>query len=241
MEKGQLFLVATPIGNLDDISHRALEILRAVDVIACEDTRHTGILLQHWGIKARRLSYHDHNKERRAPELLDGVESGQQVAMVTDAGTPGIQDPGVYLVRKSLERGIEPVVIPGPSALIIGLVVSGLATDRFAFEGFLPAKKGRNARLQSLAEEPRTIVLYEAPHRVEKILEDLLPVLGDRRAVLARELTKKFEEIQRGTITQLISKLTKNPPRGEYVVVVEGKNEYRKRNRKSHGDTECIP
>lgn len=241
MSKGQLFLVATPIGNLGDISHRALEILQTVDVIACEDTRHTGILLQHWGINKPRQSYHDHNKERRAPELLDLVQSGQRIALVTDAGTPGIQDPGVYLVRKSLARGIEPVVIPGPSAFIMGLVVSGLATDRFAFEGFLPAKKGRNARLQSLAEEPRTIVLYEAPHRLQKTLTDLSQLLGDRRAVLARELTKKFEETQRGTIAELVSRLTQNPPRGEYVVVIEGGDEYRKRTRKLHGDTACTP
>jgi 16S rRNA (cytidine1402-2'-O)-methyltransferase len=239
--KGQLFLVATPIGNLDDINHRALETLRVVDVIACEDTRHTNILLQHWGIETPRISYHDHNKERRTPELLNRVQSGQKIAVVTDAGTPGIQDPGVYLVRKALERRIEPVVIPGPSALILGLVVSGLATDRFAFEGFLPAKKGRNGRLASLAEEPRTLVFYEAPHRVGKTLSDLLQVLGDRRAALARELTKKFEEVQRGTISQLIEMICEAPPRGEYVIVVEGLKEHQKRNRKPQGDTECTP
>jgi 16S rRNA (cytidine1402-2'-O)-methyltransferase len=241
VHKGQLFLVATPIGNLDDISHRALEKLRTANVIACEDTRHTNILLQHWGIDTPRVSYHDHNKERRTPELLDRVGSGQQVALVTDAGTPGIQDPGVYMVRKALERGIEPVIIPGPSALILGLVLSGLATDRFAFEGFLPAKKGRNTRLESLAEEPRTLVFYEAPHRLAKTMSDLLQVLGDRQAALARELTKKFEEIQRGTISQLIEILSKTPPRGEYVIIVEGRKEHRKRTRKPQGDTECTP
>jgi 16S rRNA (cytidine1402-2'-O)-methyltransferase len=230
--KGQLFLVATPIGNLKDISHRALETLQIVDVIACEDTRHSGILLQHWGIKAPRLSYHDHNKERRTPELLDRIESGQQVALITDAGTPGIQDPGVYMVRKALEREIEPVIIPGPSALIIGLVLSGFATDRFAFEGFLPAKKGRNTRLESLKQEPRTIVLYEAPHRVAKTLANLQQALGDRRAALARELTKKFEDVQRGTLDQLFEVVSTSPPRGEYVIVVEGLKEYQKRARK---------
>lgn len=229
MSKGQLFLVATPIGNLDDISHRAVEILGSADVIACEDTRHTGILLQRWHIKTRRISYHDHNKERRTPELLKRVLSGERVAMVTDAGTPGIQDPGVYLVRQALEQGIEPVVIPGPSALILGLVVSGFATDRFAFEGFLPAKKGRKTRLESLEEEPRTLIFYEAPHRLQKTLGDLLDALGDRRAVLARELTKKFEEVQRGNLSELLGGLAEKPARGEYVVVVEGSKEYQKR------------
>ena len=238
---GQLFLVATPIGNLEDISHRALETLRTVDVIACEDTRRTGVLLQHYGISTRRVSYYDHNKEQRTPELLDRIQTGQRIALVTDAGTPGIQDPGVYLVRKALELGIDPVVIPGPSALIIGLVVSGFATDRFAFEGFLPAKKGRKTRLESLKSEPRTMILYEAPHRVQKTLADLGEALGNRRAVLARELTKKFEEVHRGNISQLIDILSKTPPRGEYVVVVEGLKEYQKRTLKQHGDPECIP
>ena len=229
MEDGQLFLVATPIGNLDDISHRAVEILQLADVIACEDTRHTGILLTRWNIKTRRVSYHDHNKERRTPELLDRVLSGERVALVTDAGTPGIQDPGVYLVRKALEQRIEPVVIPGPSALILGLVLSGFATDRFAFEGFLPAKKGRKTRLLSLKEEPRTLIFYEAPHRLQKTTRDLLDTLGDRRAVFARELTKKFEELQRGCLSELLNGLAEKPPRGEYVVVVEGLKEYQKR------------
>jgi 16S rRNA (cytidine1402-2'-O)-methyltransferase len=229
VKDGQLFLVATPIGNLEDVSHRALETLGSVDVIACEDTRHCGILLRRYGIDKKRLAYHDHNKERVTSGLLDRVEAGERVALVTDAGTPGIQDPGVYLVRKALARGIEPVVIPGPTALILGLVLSGLATDRFAFEGFLPVKKGRKRRMESLADEPRTLVFYEAPHRIEKTLGDLLDVLGDRRAVLARELTKKFEEVQRGSISQLINRLGERPPRGEYVVVVEGLKEYRKR------------
>jgi 16S rRNA (cytidine1402-2'-O)-methyltransferase len=227
--EGQLFLVATPIGNLDDISHRAVEIMQSADVIACEDTRHTGILLTRWQIKTKRISYHDHNKERRTPELLARVRSGERVALVTDAGTPGIQDPGVYLVRKALDQGIDPVVIPGPSALILGLVVSGFATDRFVFEGFLPVKKGRKTRLKSLKEEPRTLIFYEAPHRLQKTLSALLDTLGDRRAVLARELTKKFEEVQRGCLSELLDGLGAKPPRGEYVVVVEGSKEYRKR------------
>ena len=229
MAEGQLFLVATPIGNLDDISHRAVEILQSADVIACEDTRHTGILLKRWHIKTRRVSYHDHNKESRTPELVKRVLSGERVALVTDAGTPGIQDPGVDLVRKALEQGIEPVMIPGPSALILGLVVSGFATDRFAFEGFLPTKKGRKTRLKSLQDEPRTLIFYEAPHRLQKTLGDLLDALGDRRAVLARELTKKFEEVQRGNLSELLHGLAEKPPRGEYVIVVEGLKEYRKR------------
>ncbi len=229
MEDGQLFLVATPIGNLDDISQRAVEIHGSADVIACEDTRHSGILLKRWDINTRRVSFHDHNKERRTPELLKRVLSGERVALVTDAGTPGISDPGVFLVRKALEQGIEPVMIPGPSALIMGIVLSGFATDRFAFEGFLPAKKGRKTRIESLTTEPRTLIFYEAPHRIQKTTGDLLDALGDRRAVFARELTKKFEEVQRGCLSELLHGLVEKPPRGEYVVVVEGLKEYQKR------------
>ena len=238
---GQLFLVATPIGNLEDISHRALETLKNVDIIACEDTRRTGILLQHYNIDTPKESYHDHNKERRTPELLSKVESGLNVALVTDAGTPGIQDPGVYLTRRALHHGIQPIAIPGPTAFIIALVLSGFATDRFAFEGFLPTKKGRKTRLDSLIEESRTLIFYEAPHRVQRTLSQLHEILGDRRAVLARELTKKFETIHRGTITELIDELSKIPPRGEYVMVVEGNHEYNKRTRKQSGDPECTP
>ena len=232
MINGQLLLVATPIGNLEDISFRAVETLKSADVIACEDTRHTGILLKRWGIDTPRLVYHDHNKERQAPELLRRVQSGQKVAMVTDAGMPGIQDPGVYLVRKALEQGIDPVVIPGPSAFVLGLVLSGLATDRFVFEGFLPVRKGRKTRLESLVDEPRTLIFYEAPHRVKKILGELLEVLGDRKATIARELTKKFEEVRRGTISELLETMNQTSIKGEFVIVVEGWHEYRKRMKK---------
>jgi 16S rRNA (cytidine1402-2'-O)-methyltransferase len=230
--QGQLFLVATPIGNLEDVSFRAVETLKTVDVIACEDTRHTGILLKRWGINTPRIVYHDHNKERQASEILHRVQSGKNVAMVTDAGMPGISDPGVYLVRKALERGIVPVVIPGPSAFVLGIVQSGLATDRFVFEGFLPVRKGRKARLKSLVDEPRTMIFYEAPHRVKKMLGELLEVLGDRKATIARELTKKFEEVRRGTISELIDNINQMPVKGEFVIVVEGLHEYQKRMKK---------
>jgi len=240
MIKGQLFLVATPIGNLADISHRAVMTLKSADVIACEDTRRTGILLKRWGINTPRVSYHDHNKERQAPELLNRVQSGQKVALVTDAGTPGIQDPGVYLVRKALEQGIEPMIIPGPSAFVLGLVLSGLATDRFVFEGFLPVRKGRKTRLESLVDESRTMIFYEAPHRVGKTLRELLEVLGNRKASLARELTKKFEEVRRGTISELIETMNRTPLKGEFVIVVEGWHEYQKRLKKEINDPACI-
>lgn len=219
---GTLYIVATPIGNLQDISHRALEILRSVSLIAAEDTRTTRVLLDHYDIATPTVSYHSHNEVRRVPQLLERLVGGGSVAVVSDAGTPGISDPAGVVVRAALERGFSVIPIPGPSAFVAALVVSGLRTDRFVFEGFLPVKKGRRTRLNELAKDERTIVLYESPHRVERTVRELLEVLGDRRVVLARELTKKFEEHFRGVLSEAASHLERKTPRGEYVIVVEG-------------------
>jgi 16S rRNA (cytidine1402-2'-O)-methyltransferase len=219
---GTLYIVATPIGNLQDITHRALEILRTVSLIAAEDTRTTRVLLDHYGIATPTVSYHSHNEVRRVPQLLDRLAEGGSVAVVSDAGTPGISDPAGVVVRAALERGFSVIPIPGPAAFVAALVVSGLRTDRFVFEGFLPVKKGRRTRLSELAKEERTIVLYESPHRVERTARELLEALGDRRVVFSREMTKKFEEHFRGMLSDAVSHLTKKTPRGEYVIVVEG-------------------
>jgi 16S rRNA (cytidine1402-2'-O)-methyltransferase len=221
-EKGVLYLVSTPIGNLQDITLRALDVLRLVDLIAAEDTRRTRILLQHYGIEKPVVSYHEHNKESRGKELIARLREGQQIAVVSDAGTPGISDPAYELVCACIEARVEIVPIPGPSAVVTALVVSGLPTDRFVFEGFLPAKKGRTKRLEALREEPRTIVLYEAPHRIERTVADLLHHLGDRQVALVRELTKVHEEIWRGSLSQLQEHLRSWRPRGEIVLVIEG-------------------
>jgi 16S rRNA (cytidine1402-2'-O)-methyltransferase len=222
--KGVLYLCATPIGNLEDITLRVLRVLKEVDLIAAEDTRHTRKLLSHYDIHTPLTSYHEHNRHRKGEYLLERLLAGQNVALVSDAGTPGVSDPGEELVRAALEQGITVVPLPGPSAFLPALTVSGLPSGRFVFEGFLPKKnKERQMRLSLLAGETRTIVLYEAPHRLLKTLDQFLNVLGDRRACAARELTKRFEEIHRGTISQLRDYFSANPPRGEFVLVIEGK------------------
>ena len=218
-------MVSTPIGNLQDITLRALEVLRQVDVIAAEDTRHAGILLKHYQISKPTVSYHDFNERRVTPHLVQELVRGKKIALITDAGTPGISDPGFYLVRAAVREQIRVENIPGPSALIAALVVSGLPSDRFVFEGFPPAKKGRQSFFKALAEEPRTIVLYEAPQRVMKTLTAILDHWGDRRAALARELTKVHEEVRRGTVSELLAELATRPARGESVLIVEGKPE----------------
>lgn len=222
--RGALYVVATPIGNLGDISHRAAKILEGVDCIAAEDTRTSGVLLAHLGIKKPMVSYHSHNEQRRVDELVSRLRNGETVAVVTDAGTPAISDPAFALVRAAVEAGIRVIPIPGASAVLAALVASGLPTDRFVFEGFLPVKKGRATRLRMLKEEPRTIVVYEAPHRVERTLHDLAEALGDRQAALARELTKKFEEIRRGMLSDLLEGVRRKPPKGEMVIVIQGAN-----------------
>jgi 16S rRNA (cytidine1402-2'-O)-methyltransferase len=220
---GVLYLVSTPIGNLRDITLRALDVLAQVDLIAAEDTRHTGILLRHYGVRKPLISYHQYNRVQRTPQLIERLKQGQAVALVSDAGTPGISDPGSYLVRAAISSGIPVQAVPGPTALMTALAASGLATERFAYEGFLPTKKGRKTRLESLRDEERTLVLYESPRRLQRTLRDLLAVLGDRQAVVARELTKKFEEIIRARLSELVSRFETQTVKGEVVLVVDGK------------------
>lgn len=222
IRRGALYVVSTPIGNLGDVTRRAAEILAGVDVIAAEDTRKTRFLLDHLGIKKPVESHFSHNERRRVPELIARLRRGETLAVVSDAGTPGISDPGFVLVHEAAAAGIPVIPIPGPSALLAALAVSGLPTDRFVFEGFLPVKKGRKARLEELRGEVRTIVLYEAPHRIRRTLSDVKAAMGDRPAVLARELTKKFEEIRRGMLSELIAATEARDPRGEYVLVIAG-------------------
>jgi 16S rRNA (cytidine1402-2'-O)-methyltransferase len=222
VEPGALYVVSTPIGNLDDITRRAVLVLGSVDLVAAEDTRKTRVLLDHLGIRTQVVSHYSYNESRRIPQLIDQLKRGQSVAIVTDAGTPGISDPAFGVVRRAVEEGIKVFPVPGASALLAALVISGLPIDRFVFEGFLPVKKGRRRVLERLREEERTIVLYESPHRIERTLSDLLNALGDRRAVIARELTKKFEEVVRGTLSEALHAVRAKPPRGEYVLLVEG-------------------
>lgn len=219
-----LYLVPTPVGNLEDITLRALRLLREVDLIACEDTRTSGVLLAHYGIETPRTSYHDHNETQRAPQLIERMRSGQRVALLTDAGSPGISDPGFYLVRECVRQGLPVEALPGPTAFVPALTASGLPCERFVFEGFLPPKKGRMKRLQALAGDPRTLVFYESPHRLARALGQFEQAFGpDRPAAVARELTKKFEEIRRGSLAELRAYYETQPKvRGEIVVVVGG-------------------
>ena len=219
---GTLYLVATPIGNLQDISLRALEILKTVDLIACEDTRHTRKLLTHFGIQARLTSYHEHNEEQRAEELSPLLTDGKSIAVVSDAGTPAICDPSFRIVQKAHEIGVRVVPIPGAAAFVSGLVASGLPTDSFFFGGFLPSKKGeRQKRLQEVKDIPATLIFYETPHRLSKSLADCAEILGNRQAAVARELTKLHEEIVRGNLEELIEKFGEKQTKGEIVLVIE--------------------
>lgn len=224
-EPGHLVLVATPIGNLGDLTPRAVAVLGAADVVACEDTRRTGRLLAAAGVRAKALiAVHDHNEASKVGVVLARLAAGEVVAVVSDAGTPGISDPGERLVRAATEAGFEVRIVPGPSAAISGLVASGLPTGRFVFEGFLPRKgSGRTERLAALAGEQRTLVLYEAPHRLARTVADLAATLGgDRRVAVARELTKLHEEVWRGTLDEAAARCATVQPRGEHVLVVEG-------------------
>lgn len=220
--EGTLYLVSTPIGNLEDITARAIRVLKQSDLIAAEDTRRTGMLLKHYGIENRLESYHDFNKEKKTPLLLRKLREGRSIALVSDAGTPGISDPAFYLVRAASLEGIRISPVPGPTAAVAALVSSGLATDRFAFEGFLPHKKGRKTRLEWLKSETRTIVLYESPHRVLRTLREMREILGDRKAAAVRELTKIHEEIVRGSLSEIEEAFSKRPVKGEFVLIVEG-------------------
>ncbi|HEX9656941.1 MAG TPA: 16S rRNA (cytidine(1402)-2'-O)-methyltransferase [Bacteroidota bacterium] len=221
---GVLYVVSTPIGNLEDISQRAIRILKDVDIVAAEDTRTTGRLLKHLGLTKKLLSYHNYNEARRAPQLLALLNGGKSIGLVTDAGTPGISDPAFEILRLVIENGITVVPIPGANAVLPALVVSGLPLHRFVFEGFLPVKKGRATRLERLKTEERTIVLYESPHRIVKTVNDIRTVLGERRITVARELTKKFEEVVRGTVSEVLTHLESKGPKGEYVIVIAGVN-----------------
>lgn len=224
---GILYIVATPIGNLEDISFRAVRILQSVDYIAAEDTRHTGKLLNHFQIKVPQISYHEHNQKQRIPELLDKLKAGKNIAVVTDAGMPGISDPGYEMVTACIDAGVNVVPIPGANAAITAISAAGLPSERFVFEGFLPTKgKERQQRLDLLETESRTIILYESPHRLEKTLADLANCLGsDRPIALGRELTKLHEEFWRGTIGEALSYYQSVPPQGEFTLVIAGKSE----------------
>jgi 16S rRNA (cytidine1402-2'-O)-methyltransferase len=226
VESGALYVVATPIGNLEDISARALRILREVDAIAAEDTRHTGQLLAHFGIDTPMFSLHEHNERARLERIIARLRGGQSLALVSDAGTPLISDPGFPLVRELRRQGLKVIPIPGPSSILAALSVAGLPTDRFIFEGFLPAKSAaRRERLQVLVREERTLVFLESSHRIAETLADLATVFGaERSAVIARELTKRFEEVHSATLSELIAWLDADPHRcrGEFVVLVQG-------------------
>ncbi|MEH2457241.1 16S rRNA (cytidine(1402)-2'-O)-methyltransferase [Nostoc sp.] len=219
-----LYIVGTPIGNLEDMTFRAVRILQTVDIIAAEDTRHTGKLLQHFQVKTPQVSYHEHNRTSRIPELLEHLVNDKAIALVSDAGMPGISDPGYELVKACIEAGISVVPIPGASAAITALSAAGLPTDRFVFEGFLPSKsQHRQEHLESLQTESRTLIFYESPHRLRDTLQDLAEVWGsDRQIVLGRELTKLYEEFWRGTIAEAIAHYSQREPQGEYTLVVAG-------------------
>ena len=223
MSIGTLYIVATPIGNLEDITLRAIRVLKEVDLIAAEDTRHTKHLLDRYKIETQLTSYHDHNKEEKAPVLIAQTFEGKSVALVSDAGTPGISDPGYFLINLAIGQNIPVVPIPGATAAIAALSISGLPTDRFVFEGFLPAKhKARLKRLQKLSQEERTIIFYEAPHKIIKTIEDMREVFGDRRAVMTRELTKIHEETIHGTLSGILNRLHAGSIKGEFTIIVHG-------------------
>jgi len=221
-----LYLVATPIGNLGDISLRALDVLRSVDLIASEDTRKTSILLLHYDIHKPQQSYHAFNEKKVVPKLLQKLLEGQSIAVVTSAGTPAISDPGYSLVRAAIDHEIPVTAIPGPAAVVMALTLSGLPAHSFTYKGFPPRKSG--ARQRFLAEDldsGHTQIFYESPHRIQQFLEDALKVLGDRQAAVANDLTKKFETVRRGSLSEMVAWIKAEPPRGEYTVVIEGKRE----------------
>ena len=221
----KLYIVPTPIGNLEDITLRAINVLKEVDFILAEDTRTSSHLMRHLGIEKPMHSHHKFNEHATVGRVVESIAAGKDVALVSDAGTPGISDPGFLLVRRCVEEGIEVVTLPGATALIPAVVQSGFPCDRFCFEGFLPQKKGRMKRLQELASEPRTLVLYESPYRVVKCLEQIAETMGEqRRVAVVREITKKFEETVRGTVAECIAHFKEHEPKGEFVIVIEGYN-----------------
>ena len=216
-----LYVVATPIGNLADITLRALEILKSVDLIAAEDTRHSGMLLKHFGIKKPFISYHEHNEAKRTAELVERLAAGENVALITDAGTPGLSDPGLRLVRECIQRELLFTIIPGPSSVLTALVGSGFSTEKFSFRGFLPVKTGQCEReLRVAAESGETVIFFESPYRLTKTLAACVDIVPDRQLCVARELTKKFEEFRRGTAGELLAHYEAHPPKGEIVLVI---------------------
>jgi 16S rRNA (cytidine1402-2'-O)-methyltransferase len=218
-----LYVVATPIGNLADITLRALEVLKAVDVVAAEDTRHSGLLLRHFGIKKPFISYHEHNEAVRTVELVERLGRGEKVALITDAGTPGLSDPGLRLIRACIERELPFTIIPGPSSILTALLGSGFSTDKFSFRGFLPVKSGRREReLRAAAERECTSIFFESPYRLVKTLETCRQIMPDRQVCVAREMTKKFEEFRRGTATELLAHYQAHPAKGEIVFLISG-------------------
>lgn len=224
MVSPKLYLVPTPIGNLEDITLRAINVLKSVDVVLAEDTRTSGNLLKHLGISKPMQSYHIHNEHQTVQKIIARILKGESMALVSDAGTPAVSDPGFLLVRECLKNGVEVECLPGPTAFVPALVNSGLPSDRFTFEGFLPHKKGRQTRLTELKEEERTMIFYESPHRLLKSLEQFAEYFGgDRQASVSRELTKMFEETVRGTLTEIITYFTEKTIKGEIVIVVSGK------------------
>ncbi|MEW6740232.1 MAG: 16S rRNA (cytidine(1402)-2'-O)-methyltransferase [Nitrospirota bacterium] len=224
MPYGKLYIVSTPIGNLEDITLRAIRVLKEVDVIAAEDTRHSRKLLTHYGITKPMISYWSEKEKVRSEEMIEKLRSGLSIAIISDAGTPGISDPGAVLIKRAIDEGIDVVPIPGPSAAIAALSASGLSTEEFTFIGFLPPKTAqRQKRLNELALEPRTLIFYEAPHRILDMLSDMKEIFAERNAVLAKEITKMHEEILRGTISEILNILENRTIAGEYVIIVEGK------------------
>lgn len=219
---GALYLVSTPIGNLGDITYRAVFILNSVDLIAAEDTRTTSVLLNQYNIKKRMLPYYSRNQQYQTVKIIDELKNGKSVALVSDAGTPGILDPAYELVTSCIRQKIMIIPVPGASALLAALTASGLPSNRFVFEGFLPIKKGRKTKIQKLVSEERTMIFYESIHRILKTADELLNQFGDRPCVMARELTKKFEEFFRGTLSELINHIKSKPPKGEIVLIVAG-------------------
>lgn len=229
MEKGKLYICPTPIGNLKDISLRTLEVLEEVDLIAAEDTRHTIKLLNHYNIKNPLTSYHEHNIREKGLELIGKLNRGINIALVSDAGMPGISDPGQVLIKEAIDYGIQVIPLPGASASITALVVSGLSTDKFIFEGFLSSKKKqRKEELEAIKSHKKTTIIYESPHRLLFLLQDILDILGDRKLSISRELTKKYEETFRGTAEEALEKFQKDGVRGEFVLVIEGNTEEEK-------------
>ena len=224
-EMGILYVVPTPVGNMEDMTLRAIRILKEADLVLAEDTRTSGILLKHFGIQQRLLSHHKFNEHATSASVVERLRAGQTVALISDAGTPGISDPGFFLVREAVRAGIKVQTLPGATAFVPALVSSGLPCDRFCFEGFLPQKKGRQTKIESLRDEERTMVFYESPYRVVKTLQQFCEVFGpDRQVSVCREISKVYEESVRGSLSEVIAHFLEQEPRGEFVIVLEGKN-----------------